>query len=114
MPESLAGCHMYMSTSYLGMLKPVTMDFWISWAVQPVHPGFNTCVGCAEVPYPEDSSSGVFSYAFTTCAENVGPLGPWQEECSSYYEYQGESALSDIASCLHSKKNSEREREFSY
>jgi len=51
-------------------------------------------LSCAEVPYPEDTSTGVFSYAFTTCAENVGPLGPWQEECSSYYEYQGERQYS--------------------
>ena len=29
------------------------------------------------------------SYGFTTCAENVGPRGPYKEDCSSYYEYQG-------------------------
>ena len=42
----------------------------------------------AGVPYPEEPS-GVFSYAFTTCAQNVGPRGPYKESCSSYYEYQG-------------------------
>ena len=65
-----------------------TEQFFLSVSQHRDNKTFHYYQHISDVPYPEETT-GVESFIFTSCGNNVGKMPPTIEDCVTYYESLG-------------------------